>query len=404
MKLLAQGRADLDSRIDKAHSPGASIVCRYRDVLSFIDSDDLDREFRRHLPEISIREGVRILPLMTYKGVSIHVLDETSWMASGSMKAIDGCLTACLCRIEGTSRIAFESGGNGGSALALYGRKAGLESYFFCPRENVDLLDSRLFESPMSHLVAVAERGLVKELASCFSKETGIRQVPDKSWRYAAAMFRGLHLLEHMLAGASYGWISQAISAAFGPIGIYKVLEAFRGEIGPVPRFLGIQQEGNCPMFRAWNPEAAGRLAAAGPATEKLLMPIMYDSRPETHETFRELRRLLVSTRGDVLTINPEEFESMLRPSAECGAVLALLRSLDIDIRTSGGQVTDKAGMIALAGTLKAIDTGIIPAGDSVLCALTGGASKADGKARPERTVVDRRDVMDYVESVREGS
>lgn len=403
MKFLAESRSSFDACIDGAYGPETSIVCRYRNAVRFDGPAEEDLAFKRDLLESSIREGERIVPLLTYRGVSIHILDETSGMETGSLKSIDGCLTTSLCRMEGIGRIAFESGGNTGSALTRYGRNAGLETFFFCPLDNVDLLDSGLFDSRHAHLIAVKDRGRVKELTGLFAKAAGIRSVPDKSWRYAAGMFRGLFILEHMLASGEFDWISQTVSAAFGPIGIYKALKTFRGEDRGLPRFLGIQQEANCPMFRAWKPEAAGRPGKAGQEQGRLLTRIMYDDSPDTHETWRDLRQLLLLTRGDLLTVNEEEFDACLRPSAEHGPILELLRSRGIAITLRSGQVFDKAGMIALVGTLKAVDSGVIPAGGSVLCALTGGVSAADGRARPELTVCGAQDVMDYVETIREG-
>jgi len=369
----------------------------------FDDRADHDLAFRRVLPENSIREGVRVVPLPTYKGVAIHVLDETSGMATGSLKSIDGCLTTSLCRVEGIGRVAFESGGNTGSALTRYGRNAGLETFFFCPCDNVDLLDSRLFRGGRAHLVGVEDRGRVKELAALFAKTAGIRQVPEKSWRYAAGMFRGLFILEHMLTAGGFDWISQTVSAAFGPIGIYGVLKTFRDELRELPRFLGIQQEANCPMFRAWKPEAAARLDKAGREQGRLLTRIMYDDSPDTHKTYRDLHELLKLTRGDLLTVNGEEFDSRLEPSPECGPILEVLRSCGIAISLRSGQVIEKAGVIALAGTMKAVDDGTIRAGSRVLCCLTGGVSDADGLARPELVVRDARDLQGYAATVREG-
>jgi threonine synthase len=403
MKLLAGSRSEFEKCIDGSYGPETSIVCRYRNAVRFDDEAENDFAFKRYLQENSIGEGVRVVPLLTYGGVAIHILDETSGMATGSLKSIDGCLTSSLCRMEGIGRIAFESGGNTGSALTRYGRNAGLETFFFCPLDNVDLLDSGLFEHRSAHLIAVKDRGRVKELAGLFAKTAGIRHVPDKSWRYAGGMLRGLFLLEHMLASGDFDWISQTVSAAFGPIGIYKVLKTFRKEVRGLPRFLGIQQEANCPMFLAWKPEAAKRPDGADQEQARLLARIMYDDSPDTYQTWRDLHRLLVRTRGDLLTVNEEEFDSYLRPSAEYGPILELLRSRGIAISLRSGEVLEKAGMIALVGTLKAIDAGVIPAGGSVLCAMTGGVSSADGRARQELTVRDARDVLDYVETVRGG-
>ena len=403
MKLSAVNRATFEECIDGSCAADTSIVRRYRDAVRFDDRPEHDLAFKRHLPGNSIREGARIVSLLTHKGVTIDILDETSGMATGSLKSIDGCLATSLCRVEGVERIVFESGGNTGSALTKYGLNAGLETFFFCPCDNVDLLDSRLFDSPGAHLIGVEDRVRVKQLAALFAKTAGIRHVPDKSWRYGAGMFRGLFIVENMLAAGEFDWISQTVSAAFGPIGIYGVLKTFREDIRGLPRFLGIQQEANCPMFRTWNPEAARRLGKAGQEQGRLLTRIMYDDSPDTHRTYQDLHDLLLLTRGDLLTVNEEEFDSCLRPSAEHGPILELLRSCGIAISVRSGQVIEKTGLIALAGTLKAIDAGTIKAGSRVLCCLTSGVSEADGRAQPELVIRGARDVLDYVETVREG-
>ena len=108
MNLLAENRPALERCIDESHDPGASIVCRYRNAIQFDDRPEHNLAFRQHLLECSIREGARIVQLLTYKGVTVHILDETSWMATGSLKSIDGCLTASLCRMEGVERIELQ--------------------------------------------------------------------------------------------------------------------------------------------------------------------------------------------------------------------------------------------------------------------------------------------------------
>jgi threonine synthase len=123
VNLSAGDRAEFERRIDGSIDPFESVVLRYRGAVRFDDRPERDLAFRRIVPECSLREGARIVPPMTYRGVAVHVLDETSGMETGSLKAIDGCLTAALCRTEGAGRIAFESGGNTGSALTRYGRK-----------------------------------------------------------------------------------------------------------------------------------------------------------------------------------------------------------------------------------------------------------------------------------------
>ncbi len=402
MKLSAANRAALEKSVDGSRGADASIVRRYLGAVRFHERPERDVAFKRAVAENSIREGVRVVPIPPYKGVAMHILDETSGMATGSLKSIDGCLTASRCRVEGIARVVFESGGNTGSALTRYGQNAGLETFFFCPCDNLDLLDSGLFRTGRAHLVGVEDRGRAKELAALFAHAAGVPRVPDKRWRYAAGMFRGLFIVEHMLAAGGFDWISQTVSAAFGPIGIYRVLKTFRDDLRGLPRFLGVQQEANCPMFRMWKPEAAARAGKSGREQGRLLARIMYDESPDTHKTYGDLRALLLSTRGDLLTVNGEEFDSRLAPSADYGPVLEALRSCGIAISVRAGEVVEAAGLVALAGTMKAVDDGTIRPGSRVLCCLTGGVSGADGLARPEIVVRDAHDVRRYAESFRE--
>lgn len=396
MKLLAENSSALHTCIDQAHAAAASIVCRYRHALQFDEQPARDLACKDLLLESSLGEGVRTFHLTTYKGVSLHLLDETTGMTGGSLKAIDGCLAAALCRLDGVGRIVFESGGNTGAALTRYGAAAGVETFFFCPLENLDLLESALFDCRRAHLIGVGERDRVKEFAALFARETGIRHLPEKSWRYAAAMFRGLFILEQMLAGGRFDWISQAVSAAFGPIGIFRVLAPFRAELGGMPRFLGIQQQANCPLVDAWTQQPAREKPA------RLLTRIMYDHSPETYATVGDLMQLLQATRGELLTVDEEEFSrSLISPA---GDLLELLAARGVAITRKGGEVLEKTGLLALAGTLKAIDAGTIEAGSRVLCCLTSGVSAADGLAQPEEVVRRPEEVLEYIAKIKGGN
>jgi len=398
MKLLVENSSSFQNCIDQSWGPEKSVVCRYRHAVRFCDPAEQDRTLKQALLDTSIHEGARVVPLLNYKGVEVHILDETSGMATGTLKSIDGCLTTAFCRQEGARRVVFESGGNTGSALTRYGRKADLETFFFCPLDNLDLLDSALFASPNAHLIGVEDRGLVKDFARLFAETTGIRHIPEKSWRYAAAMFRGFFILEQLLSLRKYDWLAQAVSAGFGPIGIFNVLQEFQQELPGLPRFLGVQQEANCPMFQAWKPGVAKQRGKSEQKKENLLTRMMYDDNPQTYKTYEDLQQLLLLTRGDLLTINQEEFDSCVYSSKKYGQILEMLLSQGIAISLRSGQVLEKTGMIALAGTLKAIDAGLIRAGSSALCCLTSGVSDADGRVQPEYTVRTAQDVLHYAE------
>lgn len=395
MRLSATDRNALARAIDHRCAPERSIVLRYAGAVRFRDDGQEDAEVRAGLERNSLGEGARVVPLLEYRGVQLSVLDETSRMATGTMKAVDGCLTSSLLQASGARRAAFESGGNTGAALTAYGRRAGIETFFFCPTENLDLLDSRLFQPRTSHLVGVRERRMVKGLTALFADETGIPHVPPGEWRLGASLFRGLFVLEHLLEGRTYDWLVQSVSAGFGPIGIYRVLRAFEGAVGPPPRFLGVQQAANAPVYRALAQGAGEDDGAQEGRRAGLLSRVMYDPAPQTYGTMEELREVLRSTGGNVVTVDDGEFEE----HTVGAAIPSLLEQQDVRISLRDGTILDKTGIMALVGAMKAIDAGGIAAGSRVLCCLTSGMSDSDGRAEPEAVVSGEQDVLRYIEA-----
>jgi hypothetical protein len=395
MTALEEDRSRLDRFIDPEYSTERSIVARYRNAFTF-GSPEEDARFKELLLETSLREGARVFPLCTYQGVDIHILDESTLMHTGTLKSIDGCITMAQCRLRGYERVVFESGGNTGTALTEYGQKAGLETFLFVPEENLGLLDSRVFESDRAHLISVAQPGWVKSAAAKFVGLNGIRHIPEVAWRYQASRFRGFFILEYMLTEGGFDWLTQTISAAFGPIGIYSVLKGFLGEAVPPPQFLGFQQEANCPMYKAWKSKDK-ELDTSPPEPSignRLLTKVMYDAAPYTYGTYEDLRDVLMATRGDLTTVNHAEFFDLLDQDFEGKGILDLLHEKGFNVRAKDGEIVDKTGLIALAGTVKGIRSGKIAEGSKVLCCLTSGTGRADGRAEPEYRVSNPEDLV----------
>lgn len=372
---------DLDECIDSKWSREASVVLRYRNAFKFGATDEEDSTFKELLAKTSMREGARVFPLLNYKGVEIHILDETSLMQTNTLKSIDGCVSIAKCKLNGYDKVAFESGGNTGTALTQYGLRAGLETFFFVPEENISLLSAKVFGSKNAHLISVKHPGMVKEAAQLFTEFYGLKHIPETSWRYEASRFRGMFILEHMLEHGSYDWIVQTISAAFGPIGIYWAFGKFGGNLSSLPRFLGIQQEANCPMYRAWRSGRKNIRPMAVDSTAKLLTRVMYDFKPHTYGTYKDLVNVLETTLGDLTTLNKREFCRFLDHKFEGESILDLLRKQQIEITP---EIEEKTGLMALAGAFKEINKGTMPRGAKILCCLTSGVRTTDGGAKPE--------------------
>lgn len=400
MKLLVKDRPSFDRSIDACFMPEQSIVLRYKNAFDYGMTPEEEVKYKDWLQKTSIREGSRIFHLINYQGVSIYILDETSMMHTRTLKSIDGCFSIANCKLRGYERIVFESGGNTGAAFTQYGQRAGLETFFLCPEENLSLLNSRTFESDKSHLISVEKREMVKKAAHMFAEMDGFRRIPETSWRLDASMFRGLFILEHMMRRIKFDWVIQSISAAFGPIGIYRVFKNFINEIGGLPKFLGVQQEANCPMYKAWKSNKETVEPVDSVSAGQLLTKVMYDVTPQTYGTYQDLYTLLNETKGELTTLNHDEFNSFLPGRIAGKNILELFCDNGVDITLKDGEIVEKTGLMALFGAMKAINTGIVSKGSSVLCCLTSGMSEADGKAMPEYNITDLEMTKDYLLSV----
>jgi threonine synthase len=375
-----------DLAVDTRHDASRSVVLRYLNAFRLAEANGQEREVRDLLARCSIAEGVRLFPLLTYEGVDLHVLDETSGMHTGTLKSIDGCVTIAACLSQGLRRVVFESGGNTGVALTAYGRRVGIETFCIVPEENLPLLDGRPFAGDGAHLIAVHDPGLVRPAAERLAAHYPLARIPRVGWRIAASRFLGCFLLEQLLGGAEFSHLVQTISAGFGPIGIYDVL-AEQGV--PLPSFVGVQQAENCAMFRAWRARSADVPATPVRSTAALLSPVMYDSEPQTYGTLERLTSLLERTGGHLTTIAHDEFDAALDQHPAGRDVLRLLAERGVEIGRRDGTIIERTGLIAIAGALKEIDAGAIPRGSRVVCLLTSGAGTPDGRAIPELRVRD---------------
>jgi nitroreductase/threonine dehydratase len=373
---------ELRAIMDRDVPASESLVLRYIGAGASIGAE--------HLRRTSIREGARSFPLLTHREVEIHVLDETSLMHTHSFKALDGCITSAHCLKLGLERVVFESGGNTAAALTSYCRRVGIETFCFVPRANMASLDSRVFSDDHAHLIAVEDRHRVKQAARRFAEDRKLPLVPETAWRFEASTFRGYFVLELLLEGLPFDGLVQAISAAFGPIGIYRVLASHATELANPPRFLGVQQQANCPMFTAWR-RARGDAAPPAAPDAELLIKTMYDREPQTHGTYESLEKILVSTGGDLTTISGSEFARLLERRFDGGSIVERLADRGLQLAQRNGEFVEKAGLVALAGLVKEIDRGHFQPGSRVLCSFSGGTSLADGLAK-EDAYVDGRD------------
>ena len=140
-------------------------------------------------------------------------------------------------------------------------------------------------------------------------------------------------------------------------------------------------------MYNAWKKKRATVEPTEINSTKELLTRVMYDVKPQTYGTYKDLENILVTAGGDLTTVNQQEFTDFLKDEFDGKTILNFLKDHGIEITLNNGEVVEKTGLMALTGALKEIDHGMIAKGSKVLCCLTSGISEADGKAKPEITI-----------------
>lgn len=367
-----------------------SFSCDLPKVIEMPNPEAPDNLWRK----VSIREQACLLPPLCIGGVAIYIIDESSRMHTNSFKALTAveCIADC-CR-QDVSEICCASGANTGMALAAYGARAGIRTHVFMPTANTWKLDGRHVGHDLCTVYGVDEPAMVKSLCDEFGRRTSMPITPTRAQRLRADHRRGALLILLMNEGLKVDWFAQAVSAGFGPIGIYDYVrrDGTTGLRHPVPRLLAVQQAANCVLaehLRSRHPEVV--IESADP-DGGLIVDTMYDRHPETYGTFPAMERLLLDTQGAMVTVSQKEFMREFMDDEAGKIVSAHLRSCGVKlvpVPDSSGQprFRDNAGLLAIAGVVKAARSGRILPGEVVLCSFSGGASSEDFEPLPETRI-----------------
>ena len=226
--------------------------------------------------------------------------------------------------------------------------------------------------------------------------------IPAMEWRFVATGLRALFVFETIRQRQlRFDWISQTICAGYGPIGFYDRAGRLVSE-GAIGRRRWCRSSSGFSRNRArrWcGPGVSGidgskpRTSPASPSD--LLDPALYNTNPEG--SYPLLHRHLLRYGGELRALRREEYEKHLplvrRELANSGIRLKTRRM------NGREEIMEKAGIMALAGTLAAIDEGTIRKGETVLSFFTGGAGDFSGReAVPECLIGPEDDLTSAVE------
>ncbi|MEY9947055.1 pyridoxal-phosphate dependent enzyme [Kitasatospora sp. GAS1066B] len=335
--------------------------------------DDVVRRYAAHLsadPErirrASLQESARIVQLPPQGGVLADVLDLSTGNTTCTFKSWLVCLAVSRYLGQEHPLVLAQSSGNTANALAAYAAHVGLRAVILHPPASRRRIVPRLAESDTVQFVEVdAPEDRIKAVLAACAQTLGVPVIPAPADQDEANKLRA-HVLRdagHEL-GRQWDWHVQALSSGYGPLGFYAGLrELQRTQSVQVPRFLGVQQQAVAPFVKA----LGGRPGEAGEVP--VLEPTLFRQRL-TEDLVRRMRALCAYSRGIVRALTNSRY-LQLEPRA-----IALLREAGVAVALDpDGTPRERAGLYSLAGTLDAIEQGLIRPGERALVVYTGGAA-----------------------------
>lgn len=343
---------------------------------------------------ISIKENIRLIPPFHFRGVDIYVLDESSQMYTGSFKALTAveCINYCL--QNGFKEICFTSGANTGMALAAYANKYYIKSHFFIPLKNLWKLNFCFLNSPLSAVYAVKDAAETKKACAEFSKKYNIPLMPKKLHRFNAAKKRGVIIASLIDKGYQVDWFAQTVCAGFGPIGIYDFLSSQKKNDHKfqMPRFLGIQQSANYSLTRYLQSENQKWGIVFDQSSTQPIEEAIYDQHPETYGTFPLMKDVIKMSNGVMITLSNNSTINKIIDVKAKHKIHKHLENHGINLTVvtrdkRGPEFVQKAGLLAIAGVMEAVNIGLIAQGQKILCSFSGGATAEPHSPIPDEYV-----------------
>ncbi|MCX5387441.1 pyridoxal-phosphate dependent enzyme [Streptomyces sp. NBC_00083] len=335
---------------------------------------------RREIRRASLLESGRIVRLPPQGGVFTDVLDLSTANATGTFKSWLICLAVARCLRQEQPLVLAQSSGNTANALAAYAAHTGLRAVILHPPASRRRIVPRLAESGAVQFVEVdAPEQRIKAILATCAETLALPVVPHPADQDEANKLRAYFLHDAATElGTRWDWHVQALSSGYGPLGYYAGLRELRGRTRsvPVPRFLGVQQEAVTPYVRALSGETTGSRGGSDGAEASgvpVLEPTLF-RQSLTEDLVRRMRELCAYSHGTVRALTNSRYLQLEPHAAD------LLREAGIAVALEpDGTPRERAGLYSLAGTLDAIEHGVIRPGERALAVFTGGAAPSPG-------------------------
>lgn len=347
-------------------------------VFSFLDEDEglIPKDI---LLQASIGEYANVVECGEYKGVEIDALDMSSGAKTGTFKDWVACATIAYCKYNNVENFVTQSSGNTANAIAAYCTEFDHSATIFYMKGNADKLKPQFFDGGSIKAVAVdGEESYLKEVTRKFSDNNDIPWLPNLDIQDFSNSIRANYVLKYcMLNNKNYDWHSQSLSSGYGVFGFYNGLRRLGRDSGF--KFLGVQQSVISPFIKIFRNSEYEGVDFSG---ERLIEKTLFRSSP-TEELYKRMGRILAEYGGSFSMVTNDIYGTYLERA------LYMLNESGIQItRNSNGEIVEKSGLIDLIGVMRAIDSGVVCSGESILISITGGSGAAPfGSMSPSMTI-----------------
>ena len=210
-------------------------------------------------PDSIVSLGENFTPLIPTPNLGqgkIYIKDEGR-LPTGSFKARGLCMAISMAKEFKIKKVAIPTNGNAGAAMAAYAKRAGMESYVFCPDDTPEI---NIREIAMQGAKTWSVNGLITDCGKIV--RDGVEKMGwfdvstlKEPYRIEGKKTMGLELAEQM------NWklpdvIIYPTGGGTGLIGMVKAFSELQ-EMGWIdnkrPRMVAVQSEGCAPIVKAYN-------------------------------------------------------------------------------------------------------------------------------------------------------
>ena len=210
-------------------------------------------------PDSIVSLGENFTPLIPTPNLGqgkIYIKDEGR-LPTGSFKARGLCMAISMAKEFKIKKVAIPTNGNAGAAMAAYAKKAGMDSYVFCPDDTPEI---NIREIAMQGAKTWSVNGLITDCGKIV--RDGVEKMGwfdistlKEPYRIEGKKTMGLELAEQM----NWKLPDVIIYPTGGGTGLIGMVKAFSEleEMGWIdnkrPRMVAVQSEGCAPIVKAYN-------------------------------------------------------------------------------------------------------------------------------------------------------